>query len=191
MRFAALALGLALALPALAAEVGPRLNLKSGQILTGRFTHDHPVQGFDAPFRTEGTFTLAPENGIVWAIERPMKTRTTIANGTLTQSVGQVALFKVTAAQQPVLADIEKKLLYALSGDWKKLEKDYIVTRSGDAQSWSATITPRETAGAPMPFQKIVARGGRFVDSAEVHLRSAVDRVTFSDQRIETQTAGK
>lgn len=170
---------------ALAAEAGPHLILSPGQRLMGRFVHEHPVAGFAQPIRTEGHFIVAPNDQIVWAIEKPMATTTTISPSSgLVQSVGNFPLLKLTPQQMPFLAEVEAKLLLALRGDWKKLESDYRVARQGDAQKWTITLTPKAQDGTPKPFQKIVARGGAFVDSADIVLRTVTDRVVFSDQAI-------
>ncbi len=180
---AALLLAL-LALPALAEGPGPHLRLKPGQALIGRFIHEHPVKGFDQPMRTEGRFLLSPGKQIVWAIEKPMATTTTLSNGRLVQSVGNLALLEITSEQMPFLSEVEGQILAALSGDWKKLEKDFIVARKAEGEKWVVAITPRERKGAARPFQKIVARGGAFVEGADILLKDAVDHVVFLDQRL-------
>lgn len=168
-------------------EAGPRLKLKTGQSLTGLFVHEHPVQGFEKPLRTEGSFTVSGSNNIVWAIEKPMMTTTTISpEGGLTQSVGTYALLKINPQQMPFLVEMQKKLLLALSGDWDKLEDEFTVDREGGAEAWKVTLTPKLMPNTPRkPFRQIVAHGGKFVEKAEVTLPSGtVDRVTFSQTRL-------
>lgn len=177
-------LALATPSPALAAEAGPHLNLKPGHVLTGRFTYEHPVQGLDQPLRSEGSFSIAPQERMIWAIEKPMATTTTITNGELVQTIGNFAVLKMTPKQMPFLSDVEDKLVRALNGDWQELEKEYILHRTGNEAAWSLTIKPRENDGNRKPFQKIIARGGRFVDSAEIYLRNAVDKVVFTDHLL-------
>ena len=183
----ALTASLSFSQPASAAanEAGPNIKLKNGQTLSGRFVHEHPVDGFDKPMRTEGRYTVDTNNRIVWAIEKPMMTTTTITNEGLTQSVGQYTLLKVSAQQMPFLAEMQQKLLWAVSGDWEKLKPDFILTHTGGPQAWEVTITPKENPQKRKPFSKLVARGSRYVERADIVLPSGtVDHVTFSDSAV-------
>lgn len=170
--------------PALAAEAGPRLALAQGQSLTGHFIHEHPVQGFTTPLRTEGHFSLQAGGPILWSIEKPMATTTAIDPSGMTQSVGNFPILKISAQQMPFLAEVGSKLVAALNGDWAKLADDYTVVKTGTPARWSVTLTPIEKTGAAKPFQKLVAHGGRFVESADIVLRTGTDKVIFSDQAI-------
>lgn len=167
---------------ALAAEAGPRLGLTPGRTLTGRFVHEHPVPGFDKPMRTEGRFILAPGQKMVWEIEKPMMTTTTVIKGEMVQSVGDFPLLRLTPAQIPFLAEAEEKLMLGLNGDWEKLEKDFSVTRKGNDKAWTVTLSPRPAPGKALPFQKIVTTGGRFPDKAVVYLANGTaDTFVFTN----------
>jgi hypothetical protein len=162
--------------------VGPQLNLKGGVALTGRFVHEHPVQGFDKPMRSEGSFLISPMGPMRWTIEKPMATTTTVDEGGLTQSVGTFVLLKMTPQQMPFLADVRAQLLAALNGEWKRLEKDFIVNRKPAKTGWHITLTPRVPGSAP--FQRLVATGNKFVDKVSIEMRSATDTIVFSDQAL-------
>ena len=174
---------------AFAADVGPKIKLKPGQTYMGRFVHDHPVQGVEQPLHSEGRFTITRGDMITWEIEKPMMTNTIITPKGLTQTLGDFPLLQVKPDRVPFLAELEKNLLWALSGDWDKLRENFEVTTSGTDQSWIVTITPiPKPAEKAKPFQKIVARGGKHVDSAQVVLPSgSVDTVSFSDQFVTKQ----
>ena len=165
-----------------ASASGPQLNLKAGQSLTGRFVHEHPVQGFDKPMLTEGAFALVPSKQMQWMIQKPMATTTVIDAGGLTQRVGTFVLLKMTPQQMPFLADVQDKLLWALNGEWKKLEKDFVVKRSAKGSGWQVALTPRNLASAP--FQRLVATGGRFVDKVSIEMRQSTDTIVFTEQAI-------
>ncbi len=170
------------------AKAGPQITLKENQSLTGRFVHDHPVQGFDGPLRSEGRFSVSGKDKIVWAIEKPMATTTTLTPEGLTQSVGQFALLKLNRQQMPFLSEVQKNLLWALAGHWEKLKDDFTITSvESPAQRWTVTFVPKEKVGTRKPFQKIVAQGSRFVESAEILLQNGVtDHVSFSETTITT-----
>lgn len=187
---ALLVTGLVAPLPTFAAAgevaLGPQINLKAGQSFSGRFIHEHPVDGFDAPMRSEGRFTIDGSDKITWAIEKPMMTTTTITDAGLTQSVGNFTLLKVPVEKMPFLAEVQRNLLWALSGKWEKLKKDFTIAQHGNAQAWEVTITPKENSTTRKPFQKLVASGSQsFVEKAVVVLPSGVvDHLIFSDPAI-------
>ncbi|HAX92307.1 MAG TPA: hypothetical protein DCY07_08955 [Rhodospirillaceae bacterium] len=169
------------------AAAGPAITLKGTQTLTGRFTHEHPIQGYDKPMRSEGRFTVASDGRIVWTIEKPMATTTTITPDGLTQSVGNFTLLRLTPKQMPFLSEIQRSLLWALSGQWDKLKEDYDVKHFGAAEKWEVTITPKEIrqTAMPRPFRTLTARGGKFVENATVLLNNGVtDQVNFSQTML-------
>jgi len=181
----ALAFAAATPCPAYAADVGPRVKLKAGQTLMGTFTQEHPVQGYDQPIKTEGRFSISPGDMITWQIEKPMMTNTIINAKGLTQTIGDFPLLRIKPEQVPYLLELESDLLQALSGDWDGLRGKFNISASGSNEAWVATITPRQTPNTPKPFRKVIAKGGRYVESAEVILPSgATDHLTFSDQFI-------
>ncbi|MFA6279234.1 MAG: hypothetical protein WC612_00375 [Bdellovibrionales bacterium] len=165
------------------AEAGPHITLKEDQSLTGRFVHDHPVQGFDVPLRSEGRFSVSGKDRIVWAIEKPMATTTTLTPEGLTQSVGQFALLRLNRQQMPFLSEVQKNLLWALAGNWERLKGDFTITSVEEpAHRWTVTFVPKEKVGTRKPFQKIVAHGARFVEDADILLQNGVtDHVSFSE----------
>ena len=174
--------------PALAGSgtLGPQIDLKPHQTFTGRFVHEHPVDGFEAPLRSEGHFEVDGKNKSVWAIEKPMMTTTTITDDGLTQGVGGYTLLKISNDKMPFLAELQRDLLWALSGKWSKLEKDFTVTQSGSAGAWTVTVTPKETGTTTRkPFRQLVAKGSRYVEQADLILPSGVtDHLTFSGQTV-------
>lgn len=173
---------------AFAEPLGPNINLKPHQSLTGAFTHEHPVEGFKEPVRTQGRFTVDGDDRIVWAIEKPMMTTTTITNAGLTQSVGQYPILTVPTEKMPFLAQVQQNLLWALSGKWDRLKQDFTIQQTGSKENWQVTFVPKDApeTGTRKPFKKLVANGaGPFVEDVEIVLPSGViDRLRFSEQKI-------
>jgi len=171
-------------LPALASEAGPHLHLVKGQKLTGDFVLTHQMAGVETPMTSQGHFEIAPGEQIVWAVEKPMAMTATVRDGTLGMSIGQQQLFSIAPKQMPLMAELESDLVLAMNGEWSKLDKAFIVKRTGNANGWESTLVPRDTPDAPKPFQKLVARGSHFVESADVYFRKNTDHVTFSNQKV-------
>jgi hypothetical protein len=153
----------------LAALAGlPVRAVAAGQVLRGRFGQERHLRGFDAPLRTEGRFVLVPNRGLIWQAETPFAVTTVITAAGLVQDVDGSETLRLPAARLPFLSRLYGMLSGALSGDWRALEPDFVVVRSGDAGHWRAELTPRRADAVGMPFSGIVVSGGRFVDQVRI-----------------------
>jgi hypothetical protein len=151
----------------LAALAGlPVRAVAADQVLRGRFGQERHLRGFDAPLRTEGRFVLAPGRGLIWQAETPFAVTTVITAAGLVQEVDGSETMRLPATRLPFLSRLYGMLSGALSGDWRGLEADFVVVRSGDAAHWRAELTPRRADA--VPFSGIVVSGGRFVDQVRI-----------------------
>jgi Outer membrane lipoprotein carrier protein LolA-like len=175
---------LAFALPHAALACG---RLDAGQVLRGRFVQTRQLQGFARPLVTEGQFVLSPGRGLIWRAESPFAVTTVISPAGLRQEMHGTETFRLPAERVPFLGRLYGMLGGALSGDWSALNSDFAVTRTGDAMSWQATLTPRAAPSAMMPFQTITARGGCFVEAVDLLKPGGdTDRLRFRDQSVIT-----
>jgi hypothetical protein len=172
--------------PWLAQAAGPNEALQPGQVLRGRFVQERHLQGFTAPLKTEGHFLLAPGKGLIWRAETPFAVTTVISAAGLVQEVNGTQTMRLPASRLPFLARLYDMLGGALAGDWRGLEGDFVVTRSGGDQAWTVALTPRKAADAmTMPFAAITARGGRFVDGVKMAKPDGdSDDLAFLDQTL-------
>jgi len=185
MRRLILALLLAVA-PVMAMAAGPTQSIAVGEVLRGRFVQERHLKGFNAPLRTEGHFVLAPGRGLIWRAEKPFAVTTVITANGLVQEVGGSETMRMPAARLPFLARLYDMLGGALAGDWRALDTDFIVTRTGDDRHWQVDLTPRK-ADDPiaMPFRAITAQGSRFVETvAMVKQDGDSDTLSFLDQAL-------
>lgn len=162
---------LILALPALAlrpARAGAVITLLPGQVLRGRFVQERHLRGFDAPLRSEGGFILAPGHGLIWRAETPFAITTVITAAGLVQDVGGAETLRLPAARLPFIGRLYAMLSGALSGDWRAVEQDFVVARSGTPTAWQAHLTPRREDPVGLPFQAIAINGSRFVDQVRI-----------------------
>ncbi len=164
--------------------VGPEGGLQAGQVLHGRFVQERHLQGFNAPLRSEGHFVLAAGRGLIWQAETPFVVTTAISPAGLAQDVGGSQTMRLPAARLPFLSRLYDMLGGALGGDWRALEQDFTVERSGDAKAWRVVLTPRKGPDpVTMPFQSITVRGGRFVDAVRITKPDGdYDDLAFLDQ---------
>jgi hypothetical protein len=152
---------------AFGAAFGPSQPVTSGKILRGRFVHEHPVKGVDKPIRTEGRFVVAPDYGMIWAVERPLPVTFIFTSSGMAQMIGDFPLLIQSSQKKPFLAQVQTQLVAALSGNWTTLEPDFSMSHEGTPERWNVKITPRATAKG-VPFTTLTASGGTLVERADV-----------------------
>lgn len=173
-----------LALPAHA--TGPTGGLAAGQVLRGRFVQERHLQGFAAPLKSEGQFVLVPGKGLIWRAEMPFAVTTVISAAGLVQTVDGKETMRLPSARLPFLARLYDMLGGALAGDWRALETDFTVARSGDGGAWQVVLTPRTGPDAlTTPFRAITAQGGHFVDHVRLEKPDGdSDDLSFLEQGL-------
>jgi|GEM_PF-1232227 len=174
--------------PAQASDVGPHIKLSVGQKLSGHFMLQHeslaPSETTREPFSSSGHFVFAPGQQIVWSIEKPFPSDVTISEGKMSFGIGEHKMLDMKTGQLPFLANLESYIRLALNSDWSSLKNDFDIKTSGSNSSWTITVTPHDDAFATRPFEKMVARGGRFVESADVYSSKSIEHVTLTNQTI-------
>lgn len=170
---------------ACAQDIGP-VALQPGEVLRGRFVQERRLTGLAGALRTEGHFVLAPGRGLIWQAETPFAVRTVISPAGLTQRIGEEETLRLSAARVPFLARLADMLTGTLARDWRALDQDFSLARSGDSAAWQVVLTPRRPSDpAGMPFARIVVSGGRLVDTVEmVRPGGDADSVRFHDQTV-------
>ena len=159
--------------------------LDPGQILRGRFVQTRTLQGFTRPLISEGHFVLSPGRGLIWRAEKPFAVTTLISSAGIVQLVQGNETLRLPSSRMPMLGQLYDMLGGAMAGDWHALERDFTVARSGEAQAWQVTLTPRHADNAAMPFTAINASGGCLVEAVELLKPGGdADRLRFVDQTL-------
>jgi hypothetical protein len=184
-RFAFCLIGLVILMPGRAVAAAPTQGLAANEVLRGQFVQERHLKGFNAPLRTEGRFVLAPGHGLIWQAEKPFAVDTVITPAGLAQQVNGTQTLRLESSKLPFLARLYDMLGGALAGNWGKLESDFTVSRSGDAQNWRVTMLPRKADDIAMPFRSIAVTGSRFVDTVVLAKPDGdSDVLTFLDQSV-------
>src|SRR5271154_2363156 len=119
---------LALSFPALAADpLADQVIVGPTDVLRGHFTEERQMKGFNGPLRSQGHFVVAPGHGLIWAIEKPFPTTSTITPNGLVQDVGGMKVMQMPVKKIPFLLHLYDMLGCALAGHWQVLEKDFVV----------------------------------------------------------------
>lgn len=173
-------------------DTGPA-PLALGEVLRGRFVQERRLSGFSGVLRTEGRFVLAPGQGLIWQAETPFAVRTVITPAGLTQRIGEDETLRLSAGQIPFLARLADMLTGTLVGDWRALEQDFTLARSGGNAAWQMVLTPRHAPDpATMPFERIVVTGGHLVDTVVMSRPGGdSDTVRFHDQTLSRVRLGE
>lgn len=159
--------------------------LADGEILRGNFVQERLLQGFNAPLRSEGSFVLAPGQGLIWRTEKPFAITTLMTDRGLAQQSDGTTTLNLPASRAPFMAGLYDMLTGALAGDWSGLERDFTVEKSEGAGAWHLRLLPRkETPTASMPIVEITVTGAAFVQSVEIEKQGGdIDKLTFADQQ--------
>jgi hypothetical protein len=162
--------------------------LAASDILRGSFTQDRHLTGFAAPIRSTGTFTLIPNRGLIWHVDKPFTVTTVITPGTLVQYTDDVETLRLPTSRIPVLGRLYDMLSSAMAGDWRRLEAEFTVTRQEAGPTQQITLVPRGTVDATSPVKRITAQAAKFVEQVAIERPSGdADRITFASQIV---TAG-
>lgn len=139
------------------------------EFLRGQFVQERVLQGFAAPLRSEGSFVLAPGQGLIWRAEKPFSVTTVMTQAGLgQQSEGETTL-NLPASRAPFLAGLYDMLSGALAGDWRGLERDFVIEKSESEGKWILQLTPRHGAASDaMPIVSIEVSGAAFVEHVEI-----------------------
>ena len=129
------------------------------QILRGQFSEIRELKGIATPFISSGHFLITPAHGLIWGVEKPMATSTIITSNAVMQDVGGLA-FKLPAKNLRHLFDMVGG---AITGDWARLETDFVITPGGTTDHWQMALTPHENIKTP--YNSIIVSGGHFVES--------------------------
>ena len=143
------------------------------------------LQGFNAPLKSEGSFVLAPGQGLIWRAEKPFASTTMMTERGLAQQSDGSTIVNLPSSRAPFMAGLYDMLSGALAGDWQALERDFVVEKSTVGGKWALQLTPklRVTSDA-MPIAEIKVAGAAFVEHVEI-VKHGGDRdvLTFLDQQ--------
>lgn len=163
--------------------------LGQGEFLRGRFVQERVLQGFAAPLKSEGSFVLAPGQGLIWRAEKPFAVTTLMTERGLAQQSDGVTTLNLPASRAPFLAELYDMLSGALAGDWRALENDFVVVKNTSNSEWTLQLTPKSsTTKDTVPIARINVSGAEFVEHVEIVKEGGDhDDLTFLDQaRVKT-----
>jgi hypothetical protein len=160
--------------------------LAPGVTLSGRFVQERHLQGLATPLKTEGDFVVAPNLGIIWRSEEPVRSVTVITSQGIRRFVNGSEVQRFASAKVPAFAHFYDALDDATIGDWSALENDFTIACTGDRRAWRIVLTPKRSEGpAATRLVWIVLTGGSRIDTVDLMRASGdSDHVVFLDQVV-------
>jgi hypothetical protein len=175
-RLPALMLGLSLSLSFDSAAAQPAGDLALVQqrvaqvpVLRGAFQQQKQVAGFSKPLRSEGTFLLSREHGVLWSTLKPFPSEVVLTRDRILsrQRDGSTRV-EMDGRQQPALRAVNEMMFALMSGDVAALAPRFSSTVEAlPEQGWRLTLTPRPGPLA-RSFKRLRLQGDRHVRQVEI-----------------------
>lgn len=161
---------------------------QAGDVLRGRFAQERFLQGFANSLKSEGTFILAPGQGLIWRAETPFAVTTLMTRNGLAQQSDGATTLNLPASRAPFMAGLYDMLSGALAGDWQALERDFTVVKTETVDGWHLQLTPAKKAPSDaMPIAQIDISGKDYVERVDIlKVGGDHDVLTFLDQQLST-----
>lgn len=165
--------------------------VKPDESLSGRFVQERHLRGATGPLRSEGTFVLAPEKGLIWRAETPFAIVSIITAGGIVQTIDGAEAMRLPAARLPFLRQFFDMISGALAGDLAAMEREFTVARSSEGERWRAVLQPRRRDDpAAGRIVSIALSGRRFLETVELRRADGDgETLSFSDQAVASGVA--
>ena len=179
---------LGLAAPFLAAQ-GPAAgaltaHLKEAALVHLDFTQTRTLAALSRPLKASGSMVLARDQGVIWALARPVAVTYVMGPKGLLVVNGDGSQERKSARETPMVAQMGRIFQAVAQGDWQQLEGLFAVSAQGRAGQWEVTLLPKPQAA---PFLKrIRLDGGRVIDRIRID-EAGGDRqeLVFEHQRTD------
>jgi hypothetical protein len=146
-----------------------REQLASPPVLRGEFEQEKALRGFRNPLRSQGTFLLVREQGIVWRTEEPFPSTVVLTRERVVSRPpdGPVRV-ELEATDHPGLGTVHALLIALVGGDLEALTAQFDAKADiiGD-DGWRLSLVPRTGPGRRFVGQ-IELRGGTHVESVRI-----------------------
>lgn len=178
---AVLVAGLLAGLPAQAADELDAIRQRVAQVevLRGEFSQEKQMAGFNNPLRSQGSFLLARERGVVWTTLKPFPSEMVLTGDRiLSRQRDGSRRIELDGRQQPALRSVNAMMFALMSGDVQALSASFQVEAEllpGDG--WRLRLTPRPGMLAKA-FTALRLSGDRYVREVEIE-EANQDRTTI------------
>ena len=132
--------------------------LSQDRLVSGHFIQEKTLSGFPKPMRTEGSFYLDLDRGIVWVTEKPFANTIIFSEDGL-RSKSQYATSRLSSQEIPYLKTVNELILGMLAGQTARLQADFEIKLSGNSDHWTMHLTPRQNSPVGALFNSMEIEG--------------------------------
>jgi hypothetical protein len=178
---------LALAVPAAATlPASLTAHLKDAARVHLDFAQTRTLAALSRPLRSSGSMVLARDQGVIWAVRRPLSITYVIGPKGLLVVDGDGHKERRTAREAPMVAQLGKVFQALAQGDLGILDGLFTAAGTGTPERWQVELLPKAGSGAASFVQRIRLDGGRFIDRVRLE-EAAGDRMelVFSNQKVD------
>ncbi|PKR57736.1 LolA family protein [Thalassospira lohafexi] len=183
-------------IPARADGTAPKADLPSAatptpisdqQYLTGSFTLERHLDGFDAPLTSTGEFALSPRKGLIWQNLKPFPDTTVMNDQGITRKHDDGTFETIASGAR--FHQFIALISAVLAGNWDPLSDQFTVTptktkTAQDDPGWQVTLAPKDNNGLSEQVSQIVIKGDEFVSHVTLHKSSSDrDEITLRNQK--------
>jgi hypothetical protein len=181
----------ALAVPASAAvPAALTAHLKEAALVHLDFAQTRTLAALSRPLRSSGTMVLSRDQGVIWAVRRPLAITYVMGPKGLLVVDSEGRKERRSAREAPVVAQMGKVFQALAQGDLGILDGLFTAAGTGTPGRWQVELLPRAGSGSASFVKRILLEGGRFIDRVRLE-EAAGDRMelAFSNQRLDVPLA--
>lgn len=125
----------------------PRLGSEAdAHVLRGTFVQHKHLAQLEQPLVSRGHYVVARHRGLLWQVEKPVKSKLVITPKALTETSNGQQTTRISASQQPALGAVASILLAVFQGNTEQLSRYFVIHRPNDDDNNKLTLTPKTDA---------------------------------------------
>jgi len=167
-------------------------------VLRGAFTQEKQVAGFKNPLRSQGSFVLAQDHGVIWTTLKPFPSEVVVTRDRiLSRQRDGSSRVELDGRQQPAMRSVNAIMFALMSGDAQALSAQFTVkVEALPNNGWKMQLSPR-SAMLGKVFTSLSLSGDRYVRQVEItEANQDITRIQFAEMRetpaaLSAQEGGK
>lgn len=137
-------------------------------VVRGDFIQSKYLAELDQPLISSGQFVLARGHGLIWQVEKPVKTTLVIGQTQWVQSNNGHETLRIDANQQPGLNVVAAMLLAVFQGDEARLRNFFDIDSDKAKDPWTMQLKPKTAAVAKF-IHSLTIEGNESINRIEIN----------------------
>jgi hypothetical protein len=147
-------------------------HLREAAVIHLDFSQTRTLAALSRPLKASGSLVLVRDQGVIWALKRPVALTYVMGPKGLTVVNGDVRE-RQSAQEAPMAAQMGQIFRALAQGDWRVLGNFFTVTGEGSPERWEVNLLPNAQAAAFV--KRVRLSGGRFIERIRIE-EAAGDR---------------